>query len=267
MTISRASWEEYAEALKKISEEAAQKFREWYLRVENPYSEAGRLGLIYYANVLGEKYGSAAAELACEMYDMMAELEGVSIPAAEPAAVATYGEAAKTVNGVLKTSTNAEEISAAVGRLAKQAAADTILMNAYRDRPRKRSTGQKHRHSGAQFAWIPMGDTCAFCIMLASRGWQYQTKWAEGHHAEHIHSNCDCTYAVRFSNDTAFEGYNPDKYLSIYENAEGNKWKDKLNSMRREFYHENADKINEQKRSAYAKRKERESSSAEELNI
>lgn len=265
MTITKTSWEEYAEALKKVSEEAARKFSEFYRRITDPYSEAGRRSLIYYAYIIGRDYGEAAAELACEMYDIMAELEGVIIPAAEPAAVATYGEAAKTVNGVLKTSANAEEISAAVGRLAKQAAADTILQNAYRDRP-KRSTGQKHRHSGAQVAWVPNGDTCAFCIMLASRGWQNQTVWAEGHHAEHIHSNCDCTYAVRFKNDTVFEGYNPDKYLSIYENAEGNKWKDKLNSMRRDFYHENADKINEQKRSAYAKRKERESSSAEELS-
>ena len=268
MTISRASWEEYAEALSQISDEAARKFSEYYLRVRDPLSEIGRKSLIYYANVLGDKYGSAAAELACEMYDRMAELEGVAISAAEPAAVATYGDAAKTVNGVLKTSQNAEEIGAAVGRLAKRTAADTILQNAYRDRPRKRrSTGQKHRHSGAQVAWVPNGDTCAYCIMLAANGWQNQTIWASGHHAEHIHSNCDCTYAVRFKNNTEIEGYDPDEYKDMYKNAEGNTWEEKVNSMRRKFYKENADEINEQKRSAYAKREERESSSAEEIKL
>ena len=53
----------------------------------------------------------------------------------------------------------------------------------------------------------------------------------------------------------------------MYEGADGAKWQDKLNSMRRGFYQENKDEINAQKRSAYEKRKERESSAAEEADI
>ena len=37
--------------------------------------------------------------------------------------------------------------------------------------------------------------------------------------------------------------------------------------MRRDIYEKDKDKINEQKREAYAKRKEREGSEAEELSI
>ena len=37
--------------------------------------------------------------------------------------------------------------------------------------------------------------------------------------------------------------------------------------MRREFYNENKEIINEQKRSAYAKRMERNSSAAEEVDV
>jgi hypothetical protein len=37
--------------------------------------------------------------------------------------------------------------------------------------------------------------------------------------------------------------------------------------MRREFYAENKEIINEQKRTAYAKRTERNSSAAEEINV
>jgi hypothetical protein len=104
--------------------------------------------------------------------------------------------------------------------------------------------------------------------MLASRGWQKASKKAikEGH-AEHIHANCDCTYAIRFGSDLDVAGYDPDEYRTMYDDADGVGWQEKLNSMRRGFYQENKDEINAQKRSAYEKRKERESSAAEEADI
>lgn len=57
-------------------------------------------------------------------------------------------------------------------------------------------------------------------------------------HVQHIHPNCKCTFAVRFSEDMDVEGYNPEKYLRQYNNAEGYSWQDKINSMRRARYAE-----------------------------
>ena len=72
--------------------------------------------------------------------------------------------------------------------------------------------------------------------MLASNGWQKASKKAlKGGHAEHIHANCDCTYAIRFNEKTNYAGYDPDKYREIYDGAEGNTWQEKLNYMRREI--------------------------------
>ena len=141
-----------------------------------------------------------------------------------------------------------------------------MLSNAYRDRPKGR--GSKRRHSGAQVAWIPSGDTCPYCIMLASKGWQHQTEWAANNHSEHIHANCDCTYMVRFNDDLNVEGYEPEEYREFYNNIDpGGSREDKLNAMRRYAYAENKEKINAQKRSAYEKRKEQNSSEAEEINV
>lgn len=276
MTVSEQSWKAYVERLRKVSDEAADKFKEYYLRVGDPLSEAGRKALSWEAFVIGRDYGEAAAELACEMYDSMVAAEGMEmgrpagwIEPAVPADTATYSEAAKTVNGVLKTSVNPDEMAGAVSRLVKMAGVDTILSNAYRDRPR--SKGKKHTHSGAQVAWIPHGDTCPFCIMLASNGWQYQSLWAQGSHAEHVHSNCDCTYGVRFSDGTNFEGYDPEKYLEQYRAGANAKYENEadshpekkqtqsqknLNGMYRNYYKENRDKINAQKREAYRLRQE-----------
>lgn len=254
MTITEDSWTKYIADLRKVNETAAERMIE-FMRKNNldwRDAEARRL-LLDYAFGISEKYGAAAAELACEMYDEMALLSGVFLPAAEPAALATYGEVAKAVNGVLKYSLNEEMIASAVGRQVKMAGVDTTMQNALRD--------------GAQWAWIPSGDTCAFCFTLASRGWQYASRKAlKGGHAEHIHGNCDCTYAIRFNNDTNVQGYDPDKYLKMYQDAPGDSPKDKINAMRREFYAENKEEINEQKRSAYEKRKELNSSQAEETD-
>lgn len=101
-----------------------------------------------------------------------------------------------------------------------------------------------------------MGDTCAFYITLASRGWQYASKRVlKGNHATHIHANCNCQFAIRFDGKSGVAGYDPDKYRRLYDNAEGRSSKDKVNALRRERYAENKDKINAQKRVAYAQRK------------
>ncbi len=49
-------------------------------------------------------------------------------------------------------------------------------------------------------------------------------------------------------------GYDPDKYLRMYENAEGSTSREKINAMRRENYAEHKEKINAQKRAGYAVR-------------
>ena len=55
-------------------------------------------GLVAYAYGLVTKYSEGSAELACQMYEALAEAQGVYVPAAEPAATASYGEVARMVS-------------------------------------------------------------------------------------------------------------------------------------------------------------------------
>jgi hypothetical protein len=248
MTISEAGWRDYVGKLSKINKKAADLMQAWIDKNGMDDIDAA----IRYAYGLATKYGEAAAALACEMYDAAAIASAASLPPALPAATATYGEVAKAVEGTLLNLNNT--VPATVSRLTKQAAADTTLQNAQRD--------------GAQFAWIPHGDTCAFCIMLASNGWQRISKRTlKNGHAEHIHANCDCEYAIRFDSDSSVQGYDPEKYARMYYGAEGRTPTEKINALRREFYAENKDRINAQKRDAYEKRKELNSSAAEEIDV
>lgn len=252
MTISIKDWTRFVQRLGSVSKKAADELRVW-VNKQGGLISIDRQALIDYAYALATKYGEGTSALAAAWYDAVAEASGKFLPPAEAAATATYAETAKTVNGVLKTSDNVETVAGAVERLVKMAGVDTTVKNAIRD--------------GAQVAWIPHGDTCAFCLTLASRDFEPASKeLVQNGHAAHVHANCDCTYAVRYDDYTTVQGYDPERYLQIYDSAEGYGSQQKINAMRREFYAENKARINAQKRDAYARRRALESSAAEELD-
>ena len=233
MKIAEKTWVEYVTRLSRLNETAGSKMAEYIRQHGTQDTEA----LIDYAQALVQKYGEGSAELACQMYDAVAEASGADVPPAEPADPADYSETAQMVNA---TKQSPPLLQGGVSRLVKRAGADTTLKNAIRD--------------GAEWAWVPHGDTCPFCITLASRGWQRAGKKAlKGDHAQHIHANCDCEYAIRFDSRTTVAGYDPDKYLEQYHAAGGN-----INAMRRAQYGKNKVRINAQKRAAYAARRLRE---------
>lgn len=233
MRISTKAWAKYIRKLAAVDQKAADLMTAYI--EERGMDDADEL--IRYAYALATKYGEAAAAAACEMYDATAAAQGASVPPAEPAPTATYGEVAKAVNGTKNISEKL--VPQAVSRTVKMAGADTMLQNAERD--------------GAQFAWVPMGDTCAFCITLASRGWQYMSKQAlKGGHAEHIHANCDCQYAIRFDGKSGVAGYDPEKYRKMYYEAEGSTPAEKIRAMRRAQYADDPEKYLAPKREAYA---------------
>ena len=230
MKLTQAAWDDYISRLSQLNQKAGQLMREYM----DGHPEADTDALIRYAYALVTKYGEGSAELACQMYDALAEAQGVTLPAAEPAATASYGE----VSGMVKaTQDSPANLQSGVSRMVKQAGADTTAHNAIRD--------------GAEWAWVPHGDACPFCRMLASNGWQRASKnLLKKGHAQHIHANCDCEFAVRFTRDFDVSGYDPEEYLRQYRDAGSD-----INSWRRIDYAANRERINAQKRAAYAVRK------------
>lgn len=228
MQITAKTWNEYITRLSRLNQKAGQLMREYI----GSHGTESTDDLIAYAYGLVTKYGEGSAELACQMYDALAEAQGALVPAAEPAETASYNEVARMVNATKDQ--NPANLPNGVSRLVKRAGADTSLRNAARD--------------GAEWAWVPHGDTCPFCITLASNGWQNASdKVLKGGHAQHVHANCDCEFAIRFDHRTTVAGYDPDKYLAQYNAAGGD-----INAMRRIDYAARKDAINAQKRAAYA---------------
>ena len=232
MIISQKDWLDYIGKLEKVNQSAAAAMQRYIDQAGYTLTPE----LMEYAYQLTTIYGEASAELACQMYDAVAMAQDADVMAAEPGEPSTYEE---LVAELKKSYQHSQfETPAVVARRVKLAASDTTLKNAIRDK--------------AQFAWIPSYDGCPFCRTIASRGWrQAGKKTLSGNHADHIHKNCRCEYAIRFNDKLNVAGYDPDKLLAEYQQADGGRWDEKINSMRRDHYAAHKDEINAQKRAAY----------------
>lgn len=97
----------------------------------------------------------------------------------------------------------------------KRASAETIYENGKRDPERVR------------YARIPAGgETCKFCLMLASRGYVYKTAKSAGEDG-HYHAHCQCRITPQFMTKSGLpllkvSGYNPQALYRKWKKAEAN---------------------------------------------
>lgn len=150
-----------------------------------------------------------AAALTAEFYDEAREIAGA---AGDYAAEALSGRVPERTEGAVRGMVAGMDDGADWGAFAqkvldrvdyeiKRASNSCAIQNAERDPAHPR------------WARVPTGaETCGFCIMLASRGYDYLKRES----ADHAHPNCDCRVVPQFGSGT-IEGYDPDRYLDIYE--------------------------------------------------
>ena len=164
-------------------------------------------------------YGDAAAEVACEFFDVVTELQELNAYLAEfpPNWYNPRGtnSAVDRAGRVYLESEDTEkmkrmlmnQLKYEVGLAAHKATSHNVVRN-------------KKRVPGIAYARVPTGaDTCAFCMLLASRGFVYTSmEAAEGLTPDHYHSDCDCV-AVAGRGDSRAEGYDEEHYWDIYESG------------------------------------------------
>lgn len=241
-TLNRRSWDRYTARQAAQREAAAGEMMSF---VTKAIGTATIPKLVANGRRIAVKHGRSAAALACVFYEHVARQSGEEVPKAVPVVVANGGRIEALVgkaSGMLEAGDVdgfAKACGNAVANEVKRSASRTMMSNAKRD--------------GAQFAWVPQGsETCAFCITVASNGWTYARRGTVEDHADHIHPNCECEFAIRFDNETNVAGYDPSHYEDMYKDAEGRNSRDKINAMRRDMYAENGDRIREQHRERYA---------------
>lgn len=127
-------------------------------------------------------YGELAAVRAAEFYDVVREVGGFSGKAAVPVSGKTPEEQLKAVvrwgigplwEETPRPDAALKRLVGSTQRLSLQPGRQTIYQMVKRDRIR--------------YAHVPQGKTCAFCMMLASRGAVY---WSD--QQPQYHDHCDC---------------------------------------------------------------------------
>lgn len=162
---------------------------------------------------LVQTYGSTAALLAADFYDELRDVPPsasrftavMSEPVNVEQATAVSRWAVGPLFGANPDSRGALQlITDATQRLVMQPARDTIISSGFRDPVR---TGVARIPSGAT--------TCAFCLMLASRGAVYGSEASAGEHNK-FHTKCDCIPTPLRRPEDVPEGYDPDELYEQY---------------------------------------------------
>ena len=157
--------------------------------------------IIEQATEVATKFKMLGMELGAQWYDLCTELAGI---AAEPADVQDV---------------DVEAVNNRARAYADHATAETaqnvfiqFLQNEINESIRTTGTNNLWRDydrglTGGKWARVPVGDTCAWCLMLASQGaWYLTEESALGKSAGHYHDGCDCI-AVYHADANAISGY------------------------------------------------------------
>lgn len=168
---------------------------------------------------LVREYGEVAAAVAVEWYSELRE--GHDLPTFQPSMAEGVGKAVVNSSvGYALSSSNGELqgalalLGGALQRHIWYSSRETVRRNVALDPSRPR------------YARVPSGaKTCAFCEMLASRGFVYHSKKAAGDSngtglGDDYHNDCDCAVVVEFDKEQHhIEGYDPDAMYARYRAA------------------------------------------------
>lgn len=191
----------------------------------------GRSGGVYgdqLAEVLAQAYpslvrlyGDRSAALAVEHYMQVRDAEGVTsryspiMPEVDNGAQADVDRITSQLHGQRMVSA----IATSLAKACHDSAARAIVKNAARDTARPR------------WAIVPHPGACAWCYMLASRGWEYASRKTA---LRQRHDNCTCTVEVEFDKKPELEGYDPDAIRDRMKGlVDSGSWDDILAEARR----------------------------------
>lgn len=230
MSLSKADFDRYHDALSRIDASSA---RELERAIAAAWKRGGKSDpkalskiTVDIAKDLADKYGLAAGEVSTALWediyynDTGSRLEGL-LPNMEDYYDEHFGEVAEAV---VEKYLNADDRKKALVFLTN------ITTKAIREWARRSQTDNTRRvvrrrykgYSTARWARVPQGPTtCAWCLMLASQGFVYVSEWTAEFKGDgdKYHDCCDCVPISSFDSDPRLEGYDPEAYYKMYENA------------------------------------------------
>lgn len=207
MEIPRSYLENYSKSLNTVSEASRKKLVDALNKIDYTAPVADvRDAVIAVMQPACAASAEMSARLASDFYGGLRQQFGIgteyeSEPYSGRNPDATSGAVRAFVQDIVDGKPVDEFIAKCASRLdyeSKVAANECVAWNARRD------------PSYPRWARVPVGgETCNFCIMLASRGFVYHTADT----ASHAHANCDCRVVPSWDKSPSVQGYSPEKYF------------------------------------------------------
>lgn len=225
---SRSEVEALRSANAELSRLVQAELADFYASMPDASPEAVRDALLEFVPALVAEYGDVAAVASAEWFE---QVYGGSARLADPLPVEAVQQGVRFAAGHLWT----PEPAAIVGLLATQV--DKWVKQPGRDTLERAAD----RH-GMRWARVPTGrETCAFCLLLASRDAVYLTERSasKGADGSKYHGDCDCVAVPMNTWDDYPEGYDPQELYDLYsasrDAAGSGDIRDITAAMRREF--------------------------------
>lgn len=215
---TRRDVERLSDAGRRLVAMAKRDMDELFRRLDLSTPDVARDAVLEIMPELVREYGELASLAAAEWYEEVREAAGVT--SAHTTSLSS-GANLDAVAGSSRYATRhfwGDDPAAALGLLSGMlqryilyGTRDTVRRNVEQDMARPR------------YARVPSGvHTCAFCEMVASRGFVYhnETKAGKRGLGNDFHDDCDCQIVVEFDADQHhIEGYDPDAMYERYLSA------------------------------------------------
>lgn len=200
-TIPKQEFSKYSRELKATSRSAADVFKQRAeLELKQPHATEKELqnALYHIANDTFEEFADATGTASCNFFESYIEgarqVEIAPIPKYIKKRLYEGIERYGNIHGY-NSNHLIDIIARSVGTEVYHHANRTTKYNAIRN--------------GLRYARVPRGGSCAFCLMLASRGFVYHSKTSAGEDKGHYHNNCHCA-VVAGNLKMRVNGYDPD---------------------------------------------------------
>lgn len=199
---TRAEVEALRSAQAELTRLVEAELSDFYLTIREQPPAVIRNTLLEFVPTLVDEYGDVAATVSAEWFESTV---GGNVTMATPVRREALERGVRSAAGHLWTPDSDEIVEALtlrVDKWIKQQSRETLVLSSDRN--------------NLSWARIPTGShTCAFCLMLASRGAVYGTEDA----AKKSHGKCDCVISPIRDNDDWPEDYDPDELYEIYQRA------------------------------------------------